>query len=391
VEEISLPAPNPRRRRRRGLSVLVAAAALGAVAFGVGGGLVIADGDSGRFPPAVPTTSAPAKLVTQRRLSPSDIATQVEPAVVDITATLGHQNAEAAGSGMVLTPSGEVLTNNHVIEGATSISVKISTGSKTYPATVVGTDRTDDIAVLQMQGASGLRTVALGNSSRTSVGDPVVAIGNAFNRPGPPAVTEGTITALGRSITVRDATGGDQPLSDLIETDARLVPGNSGGPLLDSAGQVVGMNTAASSGNVVGGGGNDGFATPVNNITPIVHQIESGRADAKVHVGPRGFLGVQLQGGSSSRSGGGLSPGGGRNQSGSGAVVAGVEANSPAAGAGLMSGDTIISIDGTTVTSSSSLADLIGAKRPGDTVKITWVDQSGRERSANARLTTGPA
>src|SRR5712692_10257225 len=234
--------PGQARRRRRIVRVLAVTGALAALALGVGGALAVGGGASSQFPPSPTRQSGLAKSVTERNLARSGIAEQVEPAVVDITSTVGHGNGTAAGTGMVLTPSGEVLTNNHVIESATSISVKISTGSKTYPATVVGTDRTDDIAVLQMQGASGLRTVALGNSSRTSVGDPVMAIGNAFNRPGPPAVTEGTITALGRSITVRDATGGDQPLSDLIETDARLVPGNSGGPLLDSAGQVVGMN-----------------------------------------------------------------------------------------------------------------------------------------------------
>ena len=368
------PSHHRRRRRRGGLWALVAAisvaALLGAaLAFASGGG-------SGLFPAdTIGKATAPANPVSQQKLDPSTIATNADPAIVDVTATLGFQNGEAAGTGMVLTSNGEILTNNHVIADASSLSVKISNRSQTYPATLVGTDPTDDVAVIQAQGVSGLSTVPLGNSSSLSVGDGVVAIGNAYNRPGPPTVTQGNVTALGRSITVRSDFGSAEALSDLIEHNAQLEPGNSGGPLFDAAGKVVGMNTAAATGAIPTSGTNDGFAIPIADALTIVHQIETGKSGGNVTVGAPGFLGVEVR-----------DSGGGRFNDGSGPTVVGVQPSSPASNAGLVAGDQITAVDGTSVSTSDQLTQLIQSKHPGDTVRITWVDRSGQEQSASVRL-----
>ena len=177
------------------------------------------------------------------------IASEVAPGLVDIESTLSYQGAEAAGTGMVLTSKGEILTNNHVIEGASSIRVVDVGNGKTYGATVVGYDRTADVAVLQLEHASGLQTVRLGNSSSVRKGQGVVGIGNAGGSGGTPSFAGGSVTALDQSITASDeAEGTSEQLTGLIETNADIQPGDSGGPLVNSSGKVIGMDTAASAG-----------------------------------------------------------------------------------------------------------------------------------------------
>ena len=243
--------PPPRRRRlRRGL------------AFGAAGLAVAAAASVGSYD-AVQSGSGTSHATTSATtvLSTSQIAARVSPGLVDVVSTLGDQNAEAAGTGMVLTSTGEVLTNNHVIDGATSISVTDIGNGKTYTATVVGYDKTKDIAVLQLQNASGLQTVNLGDSSTVTVGQNVVAIGNAEGKGGTPSVVTGSVTALNQSITASDEGSSDsEQLSGLIQTNAPIQPGDSGGPLVNSAGQVVGIDTAASSAsqNTVRPGGDPG-------------------------------------------------------------------------------------------------------------------------------------
>jgi S1-C subfamily serine protease len=315
--------------------------------------------------------------------------------VVDIVTTLGYQGGQAAGTGMVLTSSGEVLTNNHVVDGATSITARIDGQGPTYTAKVIGTDRTDDVALIQLQGASGLTTVKLGDATKTSVGDPVVAIGNALNLPGPPTVTGGTITAVDQSITASDsAEGTSERLSGLLQTDALLRPGDSGGPLVDAAGEVIGMDTAASNGTTFSSASNVGFAIPINAATSIAAQIAAGHASATIHLGLPAFLGVQIQSSSTGQGNGsgirgGL--GGSTTPATSGAVIAGVPSGTPAQAAGLAAGDTIVAIDGKTISSPSDLSTAISTHRPGDTIRVTWVDQSGQSHTASVRLATGPA
>ena len=232
--------PSPRHRGlRRGLAFGVAGVALAAAAA-VGSYDAVQSNGSGT---SHATTSASTVLST------SQIAAKVSPGLVDVVSTLGDENGKAAGTGMVLTSNGEVLTNNHVIDGATSISVTDIGNGHTYKATVVGYDKTKDIAVLQLQNASGLRTVTFGDSSTVSVGQQVVAIGNAEGKGGQPSVVTGSVTALNQSITASDegSASNSEQLTGLIQTNAPIQPGDSGGPLVNSAGQVIGIDTAASS------------------------------------------------------------------------------------------------------------------------------------------------
>jgi S1-C subfamily serine protease len=380
------PPDRTRRHRRRARRTTASVAAFVTLAAALGIGIVVASnvGPSSR-------SSSPARPVAQHQVNASEIATQVDPAIVDITSTLSLQGATAAGTGMVITPSGEVLTNNHVIDGATAITVKLGSRSQTYTAHVLGYDKADDVALLQIDDVSGLPTVKLGVSSRVTVGEPVVAIGNALNLPGPPKVTQGTVTGLGRSITVRDGLGRAEQLSNLIETNAALQPGNSGGPLIDASGSVIGMNTAAAAGTS-DTASNVGFAIPINAADSIVHQIQGGHESTNEHLGATAFLGVLLQ---SDAAGNGPGPGGGGPRGGggggSGVVIQSVNAGSPAKAAGLSGGDTITSFDGQPVSSAANLTQLVQAKHPGDTVTVVWTDSSGQQHSASARLTSGPA
>ncbi|MGH3794132.1 MAG: S1C family serine protease [Pseudonocardiaceae bacterium] len=323
----------------------------------------------------------------------SDIASRVSQGLVDITTTLGYANGQAAGTGIVLTSAGEVLTNNHVIEGATDIAVTDVGNGRSYPATVVGYDRTHDIAVLQLQGASGLPTPVLGDSSGTAVGDAVTAIGNAGGVGGAPSVAPGTITALNRSVTATDDVDStSEQLTHLIQINADIQAGDSGGALVNSAGKIIGIDTAASTGFQVQQSGGQGFAIPINQARAIVHQIETGAGSASVHIGPTPILGIQVQDV-------GIENGHRRNRSfsqgssftSSGALIRGVVAGSPAEQAGLSAGDVITSLDGQAVDSTSTLSALLGLHHPGDQVELGWFDSYGQQQTATVQLVRGPA
>ena len=316
----------------------------------------------------------------------TSIASTVNPAVVDINVTLGYEGGQAAATGIVLTSTGEVLTNNHVVNGATSITATDVGNGRTYKATVVGYDRSHDIAVIQLSGASGLKTAKLGNSSKTAVGAGVVAIGNAGGTGGTPSAAGGSVVALGQQIVASDSNDGtSEQLTGLIETNADIQPGDSGGPLVDTAGEVIGIDTAASGGYSFQSSGTQGFAVPINTAMAIVSQIENNDASATVHIGATAFLGVALQ----STSGSGDGFGGGATAS--GAFVAGVLSGSPAAHAGLTTGSVITSVNGQTVGSPTALSALLGTHKPGDRVVIGWTDQTAKHHSATVQLATGPA
>ncbi len=318
--------------------------------------------------------------------SAGQIATSVSPGLVDVLTTLGYQHAEAAGTGLVLTPSGEVLTNNHVIEGATSIRVTDVGNGRTYPATVLGYDRSHDIAVLKLRGASGLRTVRTGNSALARVGQKVIGLGNAGGRGGTPSVVTGRIVRLSASVTASDAAAGtSERLTGLIGHNAPIKPGDSGGPLVDKAARVIGVNTAASAGH--GGfqfrGATQAFAIPINRALSIARQIESRTASSTVHIGATGFLGVAVESATQAAAGG--------VPSGRGVVVAGVFGGSPAHVAGLAAGDVIIGADGRRVRSPLALQSVLERQHPGDRVGITWVDRVGQRHQATVTLIKGPA
>jgi S1-C subfamily serine protease len=302
-----------------------------------------------------------------------------------VTSTLGYQQAESLGTGLVLTSNGEILTNNHVIEGATSIKVTDIGNGQTYQAKVVGYNQTKDIAVLQLQGASGLKTVKLGNSDTAAVGQKVVALGNAQGKGGTPSVATGQITALDKSITASDqGSGTTEQLTGLINHNAPIQPGDSGGPLVNTAGQVIGIDTAASNTmQFQQAQQTDAFAIPINDALAIGNQIEAGHASSTVHIGPTGFLGVEVESADNAARQG--------VQAGSGAAVQGVLQGAPAAGAGISGGDVITSVDGHSVSSPSALQAALEEHHPGDKVTIGWTSGTGQSQSASVTLANGPA
>jgi S1-C subfamily serine protease len=277
-----------------------------------------------------------------------------------------------------------VLTNNHVIDGATAIDVTDIGNGKTYSASVVGYDRSRDLAVLQLRGASGLATAPLGDSSSVAVGAALTAFGNAGGTGGTPSKASGTVTALNKAITASDAGGGNpEHLSGLIQTDAAIQPGDSGGPLVNSAGQVVGMDAAAAVGYAFESTAGRGFAIPINDAIAISRQIEAGAGSSRVHIGPTGFLGIDVASPATFR---GRSSG---SQT-AGALLGGVLPGSPADHAGLAQGDVITSLDGRAVGSATAVPDLLVPHHPGDTIQVRWVDQSGQMHTASVRLASGP-
>jgi S1-C subfamily serine protease len=305
---------------------------------------------------------------------------------VDINTNLSYQDEQAAGTGMVLTSTGEILTNNHVIDGATSISVTDVGNGKTYSASVVGYDRTGDIAVIKLSGASGLQTVTA-STGTAAVGQAVVGIGNAGGTGGSPSTAGGSITALDQSITASDDGGGNsENLSGLIEVNAGIQPGDSGGSLVNAQGQVLGMDTAASADSTYQVSATQAYAIPIQTALSVAQKIVAGQASSTIHIGATGFLGLGISPSSASSSGG-L---GGSGTTSSGAVVAQVLSGSSAGQAGVVAGDTVDSLDGSTINSPSDLSNLLEPKHPGDTVQLQWTDQSGQTHTASVKLGSGP-
>jgi S1-C subfamily serine protease len=316
---------------------------------------------------------------------PAAILSKVNPSIVDIYTKIntGNGEAEAAGTGMILTSSGEVLTNNHVIDGATSIRVVIVATGESHTAKLVGFDVVDDVAVLQIDNVSGLKTITTADADKVEIGDSVVAIGNAGGRGGTPASSAGSVTALDQKVTAGDASSGDsETLHGMIQMSAPIEPGDSGGALVNSDGDVIGMNTAAAQSDDFFGqsGSTTAFAIPINKALDIVHQIEAGKNSDTVHVGERGILGVQVQNASAN----GAAP------VASGAAIAAANSGGPAANAGLSGGDVITSIDGKTVTNASDLTTMMFTYHPGDKVDVGWVDSSNNSHHADVTLVAGP-
>ena len=309
----------------------------------------------------------------------SSIAAAVSPGLVDINVTLAYGGGGGAGTGIVLTSSGQVLTSNHVIQGASEINVTSVGSGETYSATVLGYDRSHDVALLQLSGASGLQTLPIGDSSTVSVGDAVVAIGNAGGDGGDPTAVGGSVSALDQQI-VAAGPGGAERLTGLIEISANVQSGQSGGPTVNTAGEVIGITTAASVSYSFDQAGNAGYAVPVEQAVAIARQIEQGSSSASVHVGPTAFLGVQVASSSGPRGYGAYA----------GATVTGVLPDTPAEAAGMQSGDEITSVGGSGVDSASALTSLVGSYSPGDRVEVVWIDRSGEEHAATVELTQGP-
>lgn len=384
-----------RPRRRRGRRLLAAALAGLLLLAGIGIDWNLTRGGT----LASPTSTHPAGTANTN-LNMQTTAKRVEPAVVDIYTYThpgicvgnasgndqGQLTPLGAATGMVLTSSGEVLTNNHVVDGAYSIKVTIPNRSGTFKADVVGVDPSSDVALLQLEGVSGLPTVTTVDSSSLTVGQDVIAIGNALGKGGPPTVTGGVIAALDRSITASDPGRGSEHLSGLIQTDAEIRPGDSGGPLVDATGHVIGMITAGSANDSTGVPSNVGFAITTSAALDIVNQIRAGEGGPTIFLGQVGFLGVglaaeNLDAATAARLGLSVS---------SGALVECVVPAGPAETAGIRSNSVITAVDGTTIASKYDLGPALHVHGVGDQVRVTWVNKSGTHTSL-VTLTTGPA
>jgi S1-C subfamily serine protease len=380
--------PPGRRRPLRGLAALLIVILVSVVSVRVGRAVWQAASTLLLLSPPW-SSSAVLPPAGTGRSSGAVPASGVAPALVDINTQLGFQNAEGAGTGIVLSASGEVLTNNHVISGATSMSVTDVGNGQTYRATVVGYDLRHDIAVLQLQGAAGLQTAPIGDSGTVAVGDEITAIGNAGGFGGTPSAAAGTVSALDQAIHVTDNNGGNvEELSGLIEVAANVAPGDSGGPLVNNAGQVVGVTTAGSSGSRFQSSGSEGFAIPINDALAIRNQINAGAASSSIHIGPTGTLGIVIQEPDAQAR---LGWSGSRYRSaGRGVVVAGVTPGSPAERSGLAAGDVIVSLDTAPVDSPATLTTLLSGHHPGDLVRLAWVDPAGQPQDTTVRLASGP-
>ena len=401
----------PLRRRGRGnvlthtlMGFLGAglAAALILIFFSPSGGVSLPG--SGAVP--APAASAPPLPRGEQAL-----AAKVKPGLVIVNTTLQYNSEAAAGTGMVLNADGLVLTNNHVIDGSTKITATVASTGQTYPAMVVGYDKTGDVALIQLQHASGLTTVPIGNSSSVKPGQAVVALGNAGGQ-GSITATAGHVTALNQTITASDegSSTASETLHGMIQTNADIVPGDSGGPVASRAG-VIGMDTA----------GNDpgyqqastGFAIPINTALSVARQIAGGHASSTITIGYPPFIGIFIGSGSSSNpqtqaqqqeqqnGGSGSTPGCHTSNAdltvpstiapvSSGTLIDGTICGSPAASAGLTGGAVITAVNGQAVGSPNDLAGILTRFHPGEVISVSWVSPSGQRTTSNLYLTAGP-
>ncbi|MGH3733198.1 MAG: S1C family serine protease [Acidimicrobiales bacterium] len=339
-----------------------------------------------------PNFNEPSTTPSSSDKAAAKIAKQVDHGLVDINTNISYQDSGASGTGMILSKNGLVLTNNHVIEGATSISVRDIATDKTYTAKVLGYDLDEDVALLKLENASGLTTVNLGDSSSVSLKEQIVAIGNAGGTGGAPSYVTGSVVAKDQSITAQNEENpnGAESLSGLIETNAPIEPGDSGGPLVTLTGKVVGIDTAAASnGGIYYFGQSESpaaqaYSIPINTAVAVATSIEKGDATTAIHIGPTAILGVEVDAAGTTQPG---TP----TSTANGITVATVISNTPAASAGLAAGDVITSFDGHAVSTTAQLSALEYSLKPGATATITYVSTSGTQETLSFALTTGPA
>ena len=419
--------PPPPRRRVGALSYLLVALAAGAL----GAGSVVAlyhpastsssasaqPGGRALAPTPLPSGAIPQPSSAGPGVSNGEqaIVNKVAPGLVIINATLQYNGEQAAATGMVINPDGLVLTNNHVIEGSTSVTARTANGNQ-YQAKVLGYDVTGDIALIQLEGAHGLQTVPLGDSSTTRTGDSVVAMGNADGQSAIVPVT-GQVTALNQTITAGNQGGtiSQETLRNMIETNANIVSGDSGGPLANSAGQVIGMDTAGNDGGFSVQQSSAGYAIPIDTALAVARQIGQRQASSTISIGYPPFMGIYIGQGSNSdpqaqvgQQSGPNDFGGGSGSQGcytsdrnlsapqgianvsSGALVLGTICGSPAMAAGMTAGSVITAVNGQAISSPEGLTSVMSKFRPGDTISVTWVSPSGQSTTSTIKLTAGP-
>jgi S1-C subfamily serine protease len=373
-----MPPPPPRPPaqtlwHRIGAAVVLVAVIAASAGAGIGWSLARVIEAPSR--PVAVATPSEAPIQTQPGGSPngstsaSAVAAKISPAIVNINTTLAG-GGSAAGTGQIVTSSGEILTNDHVVRGSTSITVSIQGRSQTYPATVIAVDQAEDVALIKIDGVSGLPTVKFADSSSLKVGDSVVAIGNALGRGGAPQWTQGSVTSLDQTITASEGRSSSETLTGMIESDATIYQGDSGGALVNSSGQVVGMITAGQA-TYRSAGSELGYAITSNTALKVVNRIRAGEQAADLTYGPIGYMGVSAQT---------LTAAGaaqlGLNVS-SGALIVSVQAGSPAEAAGITQGSVITSVGGTAVTSTTALGTAVKAHKPGEKVSVTFVTKTG--------------
>jgi putative serine protease PepD len=354
----------------RGILIPAAALAIGLVGAGAGAGLYSAIGPEKTKTVVMNTTtvdhSQPASATSG--LSINAIYQRTYQGVVDITVSTsqglspfgGGGSSQAEGSGFVYDKRGDIITNQHVVDGAKSITVKFWNG-KAYKAHLVGSDSSTDLAVVRVDAPSSmLHPLALGDSSNVQVGDGVIAIGSPFGLE--ETVTSGIVSALHRTMDAPN----NYTISDSIQTDAPINHGNSGGPLIDSAGRVIGVNAQIQSDS--GGSDGVGFAIPANTVKSVVSQIAAGKTVEHA------YLGVSIRPSSSPQ----------------GAALANVVSGTPAAKAGLKAGDVIIRLGDATVAGPDDLSSIIDAKKPGDSLSVTYV-RGGKQHTTTIKLGTRPS
>ncbi|MGH9045282.1 MAG: S1C family serine protease, partial [Acidimicrobiales bacterium] len=349
---------------RAWLLVAIIAAVIGA---GVGAGVTALTGGngSGTVTTVKEANGAPGAAIVQGASIPQ-LVDKLLPAVVSIDVKTPQQ--EDQGTGMIISANGMIVTNYHVIALADqqggALTVTESGSTSALKATIVGTEQAQDIALLRISGASGLKTVTFGDSDKAVVGDAVVAIGNALGlAQGSPTVTQGIVSAVGRTVTAGDGGVSTETLSNMIQTDAAINPGNSGGPLVDSAGDVIGMNTAVAGATSDGQSAqNIGFAIPSSQIEALIPALQKGGTEGR----SPGYMGVEITTLTPQlRSQYGFTPT-------SGAVITSVVPGSPAAKAGLAADDIIVGVGSKTITSAADLAAAVQSYTAGQSIQVTY-------------------
>ncbi len=365
--------PRPWLRQTGSLvaAVVISAAATGAVVHTIDG-----NGTGNATPAASSTTASNLPSAAQLSSNVKSALAKIEPSVVIINDTVttsgngrggfggfGGFQASGAGTGIIISSDGYVVTNAHVVNGASNIKVTLPNNGGTHDATVVGMDTTKDLAVIKVSGVSGLTAATFANSDTVQVGDSVIAVGNALGYGGSPTVTEGIISAKGRSLS-----DSEDNLSGLFQTDAAINPGNSGGPLVDTNGDVVGINVAVATGTSSEPAQNIGFTIPSNTVVQAIPDLKAGKSTSGNNQSTT-YLGVEIA----------------DAQNGAGIVA--VQPGSPAAKAGLQPNDVVTKFNNTTITNSSDLQQAVRAQKPGATVTLT-VDRNGATTTVKVTLGT---
>jgi len=319
------------------------------------------------------TLAAAIAFATPAHADLNQAVSVVEPATARIDTVIHYQHAIGAGTGIVLDPSGVVLTNFHVVQSADNIGATV--GGHQFPADLVGYDRHHDVAVLQLRGAGGLPTAPIGDSTQVLTGQPVVALGNADGTGSQLTRESGQVVGLGRSINAQDSlTGSAEQVTGLIQFAAPVRAGDSGGPVLNEAGQVVGMTTAATLNYKMGPGG-QGFAIPINQALAIAGQIRSHNPSDSVHIGPPTLLGVGVTSAD-------------QHTDLPGVLIHEVINGGPAQQAGMMPGDVLVSVDAVSVNSATALTSVLDRHYPGELVDLFWIDRAGQQHTGKALLTS---